>query len=166
MSIDRDEVFIYELRDEKGGGADRWILSPDVDEFVFTPVFRSEAMAQRAADLLSMVVTIGATTDYKRRMREWMYFWDKKVDEEGKPYETIGEEDRDFSRLKAILKKEIDEQLGFDRENDCPSKDYRHGYCEGCPMLEWDADKKRFSCLHRKEVVDTLRALAGEDEDV
>lgn len=151
-------VQVVELRALDGEALDRWALL--LGDALYGFVARSEAVANRVADLLEKTVTIGMGS----RVREWAYFWEERDDGKGGKLTMIGEEDNDLKRAQKQVEKEISEQLGFDPDKDCPEMSLRHGWCSGCLHLEWDGEARRFSCCLRKCVVDTLRTIEETDD--
>lgn len=90
-----------------------------------------------------------------------------------------GYEDRELRQLKAFIKGEISEEIGFDRDKDCPDKtnERRVGYngdCERCPYLlredieneELDVIGHRWMCRKRqREVKVAERLMHNEGQD-
>jgi hypothetical protein len=91
-----------------------------------------------------------------------------------------GYEDRRLDQARTFIKEEIDEEIGFDRNKDCPDKttERRIGYngdCEGCPHLlreeitndDFDVIGCRWMCKKRqKEVRVAERLMENEGQDV
>lgn len=178
---------------------EKWIV---VGDRPFEVIFRREVIAIRAAELLSHVRTFGdgiaamKLPVYSVFTKERFGFVDcVQCKTPGTPCSRCGGlgqvstvslildtdrhegyEDRRLDQVRTHIKKEIDEEIGFDRDKDCPDRTtpLRIGYngdCEGCPHLlreeieneDLDVIGHRWMCYKRKKEVKVAERFIGKE---
>lgn len=172
---------------------DEYIIVNRHTEKAFSVIFTREDVAMRACEVLStkLVQTVN-----RGAVRQYLYFWKKllvsapcaacarqttpMVGDTMCPRcsgtgtvmvetEVIDRPDEDFDQIKALIDKEIDEQIGFDRTKDCPDKPViqngvilrtgSDGACQTCPYLrQEDVLDDEFSPVGKRWLCSKLQA--------
>ena len=186
------EVVQLKRRSEDYPG-DEWLIVNRNTEKPFAVIFSSEVIALRVAELLQATVTMKDGKNVRKLCFFWKKVpirvecqrckgkghigtasgqayhpcsgcgTSGLVEEE---VEQIDRFDEDLEQAQALIEKEIDAEIGFDRAKDCPDKQ-KAGACATCPNLireeilddEFAVTGERWMCSRRRDEVKVAEKL-------
>lgn len=161
---------------EDGRDQDRWVLIHD-DRPLKVLIFNG-----KVAERLAQIIDLGGGDFVKRHVMKRLVFWKERTVTNGDgELDTIkvmdmsrGENghDTELEQVFEILNKEIDEQIGFDRNVGCP-KDGGRGLCDSCPFLtrrdildhEFNVTEERWSCRLMCDEVKVAELMTAREKN-